>query len=208
MKLPVAIAMMRKVEAGELALDQPVTVHNDFASAAGGRFGVNPAEDEAPATWTKLGEQVPLGWLATEMITRSSNLATDLVLEQAGIDAANAVLAEYGAGASVIRRGIDDARGAGGRDQQPDEPRRARRRTGCCRQRQARGRLPARPARGQPVERRDPRAAAPRHPGRAQERLGHSASGTTAASSGPPTPNHSCSSSVRRPSCPIPKRRS
>ncbi|TWD83735.1 beta-lactamase class A [Kribbella amoyensis] len=109
MKLPVAMAMMRRVAAGELALDQPIQVHNDFASAAGGRFGVNPAEDEAPATWTRMGAKVPLGWLATEMITLSSNLATDLVLEQVGVDAANAVLAEYGSGASVIRRGIDDA---------------------------------------------------------------------------------------------------
>jgi beta-lactamase class A len=108
MKLPVAMAMMRKVEAGELALDQPVAVHNDFASAAGGRFGVNPDEDEAPATWTKLGTTAPLGWLATEMITRSSNLATDLVLEQVGVPAAQAVLAEYGPGDSAIRRGIDD----------------------------------------------------------------------------------------------------
>jgi len=108
MKLPVAMAMQRKIEAGELSLDQPVLVHNDFASQAGGRFGVNPDEDEAPATWTKLGSKVPLGWLATEMITMSSNLATDLVLEQVGIDAAHAVLAEYGDGASAIRRGIDD----------------------------------------------------------------------------------------------------
>jgi beta-lactamase class A len=138
MKLPVAMAMMRKVDAGELALDQLVTVHNDFASAAGGRFGVNPDEDEAPATWTKLGTEVPLGWLATEMITRSSNLATNLVLEQVGVDAAHAALAEStlagpeapgseavaseapGEGAalsglSAIRRGIDDlpARAAG-----------------------------------------------------------------------------------------------
>ncbi|HEY0621147.1 MAG TPA: serine hydrolase [Kribbella sp.] len=108
MKLPVAMAMMRQVESGELVLDQPVTVHNDFASAAGGRFGVNPAEDEAPATWTRMGEQVPLGWLATEMITVSSNLATDLVLEIVGVDAANAVLTDYGSGLSAIRRGIDD----------------------------------------------------------------------------------------------------
>ncbi|TQI99769.1 serine hydrolase [Kribbella jejuensis] len=128
MKLPVAMAMMRKVDAGELALDQPVTVHNDFESAAGGRFGVDPDEDEAPATWARMGEQVPLGWLATEMITRSSNLATDLVLEQVGVDAAHRALADStlksslrpdvdpaGAvvnrptgGASKIQRGIDD----------------------------------------------------------------------------------------------------
>ncbi len=94
MKLPVAMAMLRKVDAGELTLDQPVTVHNDFASAAGGRFGVNRAEDEAPATWEKLGEEVPLSWLTREMITRSSNLATNLVLELVGAEAANAVLAE------------------------------------------------------------------------------------------------------------------
>lgn len=108
MKLPVAMAMLAKVDAGELALDQPVTVHNDFASAAGGRFGVNPAEDEAPATWARMGEQVSLGWLASEMITVSSNLATDLVLELVGVPAANAVLTEYGSGKSAVRRGIDD----------------------------------------------------------------------------------------------------
>ncbi|MGW1340857.1 serine hydrolase [Kribbella sp. NPDC002412] len=112
MKLPVAMAMMRKVEAGELALDQLVTVHNDFASAAGGRFGVRQDEDDAPATWTKLGTQVPLGWLATEMITLSSNLATNLVLELTGVEAADA---ELRPGPSAIRRGIDDipARRAG-----------------------------------------------------------------------------------------------
>ncbi|MGW6278181.1 serine hydrolase [Kribbella sp. NPDC055071] len=92
MKLPVAMAMLRKVEAGELSLDQPVVVHNDFPSAAGGRFAVNPDEDEAPATWSKLGTTAELTWLATEMITRSSNLATDLVLEQVGVDAANQAL--------------------------------------------------------------------------------------------------------------------
>ena len=111
MKLPVAMAMMRKVGSGELTLEQPVAVHNDFASAAGGRFGVNAEEDEAPATWQHLGRDVTLGWLATEMITVSSNLATDLVLELVGVDAANAVLAEFGSGRSAIRRGIDDVAG-------------------------------------------------------------------------------------------------
>jgi beta-lactamase class A len=113
MKLPVAMAMMRKVEAGELSLTQPVAVHNDFESAAGGRFGVDPDEDEAPKTWEQLGQKVPLGWLATEMITRSSNLATDLVLEHVGVAAAHELLAAATLPGSPdpqsqIRRGIDD----------------------------------------------------------------------------------------------------
>jgi beta-lactamase class A len=109
MKLPVAVALMRAVEAGRLDLDQPVTVHNDFASANGtDRFGVRLEEDDAPQTWDHLGKQIDLGWLAAEMICGSSNLATDLVLELVGLDASQQVLAEVGTAGSTIRRGIDD----------------------------------------------------------------------------------------------------
>jgi beta-lactamase class A len=113
MKLPVAIAMMRAVEERRLALDQPVTVHNDFASAYGGeRFGVDREEDDAPATWDHLGEQIPLRWLAEQMITLSSNLATDLILGLTGAEAADRALADalgsVDGERSVIRRGIED----------------------------------------------------------------------------------------------------
>ena len=121
MKLPVAIAMMRAVETAALDLDQPVAVHDEFASAvAGERFGVRREEDDAPATWDHLGSAVPLRWLAEQMITLSSNLATNLALELVGVAAADRALADaVGAGraladaagagrASVIRRGIDD----------------------------------------------------------------------------------------------------
>lgn len=107
MKLPVAMAMVR---AG-LDLDQQVPVHDDFASAvAGERFGVRREEDDAPAAWDHLGSAVSLRWLAEQMITVSSNLATNLVLELVGADASDRELADA-AGPdrrSVIRRGIDD----------------------------------------------------------------------------------------------------
>lgn len=111
MKLPVAIAMMRAVEAGRLELGRQVPVHDDFASAAPGeRFGVRREEDDAPATWDHLGSTVTLGWLAEQMITLSSNLATNLVLDLVGAPAADQALADAaGAGrSSGIRRGIDD----------------------------------------------------------------------------------------------------
>lgn len=110
MKLPVVIALMRAVERGALELTQQVRVHNDFASATGtDRFGVRRDEDDAPAVWTRLGEDVELGWLAEDMITMSGNLATDLVLELVGVEATHAVLAEVATGGSAVRRGIDDA---------------------------------------------------------------------------------------------------
>ena len=107
MKLPVAMAMVR---AG-LDLDRPVVVHDDFASAVPGeRFGVRREEDDAPATWEHLGSTVPLRWLAEQMITLSSNLATNLVLELVGAEAADRALGDATGPhrSSVIRRGIDD----------------------------------------------------------------------------------------------------
>jgi beta-lactamase class A len=112
MKLPVAIAAMRMVDAGTLDLEQQVNVHNGFVSAAEGRtFGVRRDQDDAQQTWEHLGGQVTLGWLMTEMISRSSNLATDLVLELTGVPAADEVLREFRFGQSAIRRGIDDRPG-------------------------------------------------------------------------------------------------
>lgn len=109
MKLPVAIAMMRAVEAGELSLDQPVRVHDDFDSATGTeRFLVRREQDDAAATWDHLGKEVKLSWLAGQMISLSSNLSTNLVLELTGIEPANHALTENLDDGSVVRRGIDD----------------------------------------------------------------------------------------------------
>jgi beta-lactamase class A len=89
-------------------LDLPVTVTNRFTSVVPGApdFGVEPDDD--PAVWARLGGTAPLGWLAERMIVRSSNLATNLVLGQVGIPAADAVWRSVGARHSRIGRGIDD----------------------------------------------------------------------------------------------------
>jgi beta-lactamase class A len=120
MKLPVAIALMRAVEAGRLDLAQQITVHDDFASANGtDRFVVRREEDDAPATWGHLGGRVDLRWLTEQMITLSSNLATNLILEPVGIGESDQVLADAvnaarnvsttsSLGRSVLMRGIDD----------------------------------------------------------------------------------------------------
>jgi len=117
MKVAVLAALYRADEAGTIALDTPVRIDNDFASAAADapRFGCAREYDSDGAVWDRLGETVPLRWLAHRMIVRSSNLATNLVLSYVGLPAVAEVWRRAGARHSVTRRGIEDytAREAG-----------------------------------------------------------------------------------------------
>lgn len=116
MKLALTIAAFRQAEAGEVDLDATVRVHDDFASAVGGgRFRMDREEDSDDEPWRRMGEQVALRWLCYRSIVRSSNLATNLVLEAVGIDPVAATLAAAGSTNSVVARGIEDtaARDAG-----------------------------------------------------------------------------------------------
>jgi beta-lactamase class A len=110
MKLALVIAAYRCAEAGVLDLDDTVVVHNSFTSAAGGApFSLDPAEDSDPEPWARRGQQVALRWLAYRSIVRSSNLATNLLLDAVGTSAVRAALHAVGATDSVVARGIEDA---------------------------------------------------------------------------------------------------
>jgi beta-lactamase class A len=54
---------------------------------------------------------VSLRWLGERAIVRSSNLATNLLLDVLGLDAVNAVYRDVGATGCAVRRGIQDAPG-------------------------------------------------------------------------------------------------
>jgi beta-lactamase class A len=106
MKVPVLVALHRK----GFDPNKRVAVHNDFASASPQRakFGLNPRHDEDDEVWLRLDDTAPLGWLADRMITRSSNLAANLVLEHVGLDAVATVWRGVGASVSRVDRGIGD----------------------------------------------------------------------------------------------------
>ncbi len=110
MKTAVMLAAYRLADAGSLELDQPVLVHDGFASAAPGAppYTMNRDDDSDQAVWERMGQEVPLRWLIRRMIVRSSNLATNLVLEQVGFPAVAAAWKAVGAVRSSVRRGIED----------------------------------------------------------------------------------------------------
>jgi beta-lactamase class A len=109
MKLALVMAVYREAAAGALDLDVPVRVHNSFASRHDGSvFSIDPEEDSDPEPWRHLGEDVALRWLCYRAIVRSSNLATNLVLDAVGTTAVAAVLDRVGARDSTVTRGIAD----------------------------------------------------------------------------------------------------
>jgi beta-lactamase class A len=110
MKLAVVLAAYRAAETGALDLEASVPVHNSFVSAAGGgAFSLDRAEDSDPEPWDRLGQPVALRWLAYRSIVRSSNLATNLLLDAVGTAAVADALTHVGATDSVVARGIEDA---------------------------------------------------------------------------------------------------
>lgn len=105
MKVAVLAALYRS----DADLDADVPVHNVFPSAASGSFGCTREYDSDPDVWDRLGGTAPLRWLATRMIVKSSNLATNIVLAHTGLPAVARVWDLVGARHSVTARGIEDA---------------------------------------------------------------------------------------------------
>lgn len=110
MKVAVATAVQRRHERGELDLDGQVPVHADFDSVVvGERFELEEADDQDPATWAEVGSTQTLRELRRRSIVHSGNLATNLVLERAGIPEVGAVLADASCSdRTVVPRGISD----------------------------------------------------------------------------------------------------
>src|SRR5712691_8162503 len=86
MKLAVLLGVFRQVERGELSLDAPVHVRNRFTSIVNQEpFMLDLGRDADPDVYGHLGKTLSVRELAYWMITTSSNLATNLLVDIVGI---------------------------------------------------------------------------------------------------------------------------
>lgn len=82
-KLPVALALLDMVDRGEASLDERMTLNaSDYVDGAG------------ETNWHGPGTRLRLGWLLEQMIIRSDNTATDMLIRRIGIERVNARRAE------------------------------------------------------------------------------------------------------------------
>lgn len=109
MKVPVMLELFRRADAGEISLDDAVEVRNEFRSIAdGSRYALDPADDSDSSLYRRLGERVHVRELVEHMITRSSNLATNLLIDLADPRRIGRTMAAIGAGEMHVLRGVED----------------------------------------------------------------------------------------------------
>jgi beta-lactamase class A len=115
MKVAVLIEALRRCAPGPaggptpLSPEQEVRLERTFPSIAGGRFTLSPGDDSDPLLYQRLGASAPLCELLERMITRSSNLATNLVLTLVDPREVTATCRRLGAHGVQIVRGVEDA---------------------------------------------------------------------------------------------------
>jgi beta-lactamase class A len=109
MKVPVMIAAWSAVDQGILAIDQPIAVKNDFRSIVdGSHYHLAKEDDGDPELYAAVGGTRPLADLIRHMIVRSSNLATNLLIEQLGASRVMDVMRQLGAYNLQVLRGVED----------------------------------------------------------------------------------------------------
>ncbi|HEY9229038.1 MAG TPA: serine hydrolase, partial [Gemmatimonadaceae bacterium] len=111
MKVPVMIELYRRVDAGGFRLDQGIPLVNQFASIVDGSpYSLNAGDDSDSSAYGLIGKRVPLRELIERMITRSSNLATNALIELVGAKNANATAHTLGATNIRVLRGVEDGK--------------------------------------------------------------------------------------------------
>jgi len=111
MKVPVMIQIFRDADAGLLALDDSLVVHTTFPSLVDGSpFDVDKADDSDSTLYLRLGGKASIRELLDLMITRSSNLATDILIERVGAARAQASARALGAWSIQVLRGVEDGK--------------------------------------------------------------------------------------------------
>lgn len=108
-KVAVLLAVFRAADEGRLRLDDSLHVRNRFFSAADGSpFHLSADSDAMPDLYQLRGRTAKISTLAEGMISSSSNLATNLLLDFFGVEYARQVLRDAQVDGVELRRGVED----------------------------------------------------------------------------------------------------
>lgn len=107
MKIPVMIEVFRQAGMGTFSLDDSLLVQNRFRSIVdGSEFAIGDDSDDD--IYTRLGSRMAIRDLIESMITVSSNLATNLLIDFVGAESVQATSERLGTTQMLTLRGVED----------------------------------------------------------------------------------------------------
>lgn len=111
MKVPVMIELWRQAAAGTLSLDDELVLVNEFTSVFdGSAYSLSAGDDSDSEIYTMVGTRRTLRDLCEAMITVSSNLATNVLVDHLGVERIRATVRDLGAEGMNVRRGVEDTK--------------------------------------------------------------------------------------------------
>ena len=109
MKVPVLIELFRWHDEGLLHVDSTMVLRNEFRSALdGSAYSLPDDSDSDSSLYAMVGSPVPIRELARLMIVRSSNLATNALIDTLGAERVQQTTDSLGASGMRVLRGVED----------------------------------------------------------------------------------------------------
>ena len=111
MKLGVMVELFHQLKRRKLKFEDALPVRNEFASLVDGSpFQLDSADDSDPDVYKKIGGTMTVAELCEHMITRSSNLATNLLMIKLGVANIRRAMSDAGAPGLDINRPLEDGK--------------------------------------------------------------------------------------------------
>jgi beta-lactamase class A len=108
-KVHVMMEVLHQAEQGLLSLDDCLPINNSFTSIVDEtKFSLPESDDAETTLYYRIGEGESIGELLRLMIVRSSNLATNILLEKIGVQNVNRFIQKLGIEGVTVIRGIED----------------------------------------------------------------------------------------------------
>ncbi|MBN3521087.1 serine hydrolase [Algoriphagus lutimaris] len=109
MKVPVMIELFKQEKEGKLDLNDSIVLVNEFKSIVDGSpYSMDIGDDSDDVIYSKIGSTVSLNDLMYSMITVSSNLATNVLIELVDAKNVTATMRTLGADKIQVLRGVED----------------------------------------------------------------------------------------------------
>jgi len=109
MKVPVMIELFKQKEVGKINLNDSILLVNEFKSIVDGSlYSMDISDDSDDVIYNKINMKVALKDLMYSMITVSSNLATNVLIELVGAKNVTTTMRDLGAKKIEVLRGVED----------------------------------------------------------------------------------------------------